>query len=82
MELENRYFVIKMSDIEGRDFYFAEKCDCMYRAGLVQIKKTTERLRAHRGAQPLEGIFIEKDWPEYEIVLKMLSDRVDSGAKP
>jgi hypothetical protein len=78
MELENRYFVIKLSDLDGRDFYFAEKCNCMYRRGLAQIKGTTERFRAHRGSPPLDCIVIEKDWPEYEAVLSMLSKRVDA----
>jgi hypothetical protein len=71
MILEKRYVVIKIKDIE--------KYVPGYKWKLMQemICEDIEKKRALEGKPPVECICIERDWPEYEPVLKMLSDRVD-----
>jgi len=71
MILERRYVVLKISDIER---YIPA-----YKWKLMQelICDDIEKKRKEEGRAPLECICIERDWPEYEPVLKMLSGRVD-----
>ena len=71
MELEDRYVVYKLKDLK-------EVHDGL-RVVLYMVDKFTAEARTARGANPnLQCLVIEKDWPEYETVLKMLSDRVDA----
>lgn len=67
MELQHRYIVFKVKDLEGKPIE-------------VEVRKLAEahasdRLRAKKG--PLIGIFIEYDWPEFGPVFRMLEQRVD-----
>lgn len=76
MELENRYIVIKRKDL--RD------ADGVGPAGTqTAIEKTIDSVannaRNKLRKKPLECIVIESDWPEYPVVMKMLSDRTQKG---
>ncbi len=75
--LEPRYVVLKIKDINR---YIPN-----YKWQLMQemICDVIEEKRAIDGRPPFECICIEKDWPEYEPTLKMLSERVDKeGCAP
>lgn len=71
MELEQRYIVLKEKDVK-------KYLDNNQKDDLVNIcaEIIVKREAVNRGR--LECIVIEKDWPEYETVLKLLSDRVDN----
>jgi len=71
MELEQRYVVLKEKDIK-KYLYNNQKDNLVDICGGINI----EREAAGRGT--LKCIVIEKDWPEYEVVLKLLSERVDN----
>lgn len=69
--LEDRYIVLKRSDIQAANFtqYFHDN-----------LKVCTDVLhnsRLSHGKQPLKCLVIESDWPEYEPVLQMLKDRAE-----
>jgi len=71
MNLEDRYLVIKLSDLkkvtlEPDAWYYFDK-----------VLKAVDETRKDRGAPALECVVVEKDWPEYEKVLATLSERVD-----
>lgn len=69
MQLENRYIVLKLKDVDSvpKDLQKA----------LTLIGEAVERARMERGAAFFDCLVIEKDWPEYEPALAMLSARVD-----
>lgn len=69
MELENRYIVLKTKDTRKLPERFQHMLD--------DVCYALNKERASRGAEPLESLVIEKDWPEYEPALAMLSARVD-----
>lgn len=71
MNLEDRYLVIKISDLKK----VALEPDAWYYFN--KVLEATDETRKTRGADPLECLVIEKDWPEYEKVLAILSERVD-----
>lgn len=64
-ELEDRYVVFKRSDIKGTNI---EK---RVEAELENYKK----LRKEKGKPPLEGGFLEEDWPEFRPAMTALLDR-------
>lgn len=74
--LENRYFVLERKDVEA---YLTLAEQMM----LVQFSDTIVQRRAERDNLPywstyeITCIVIEKDWPEYPIVLEMLRKRVE-----
>lgn len=73
MERENRYLVLKRKDIKRGLFpHYVET--------LFNIADMVAASRANRGAPPLKCVVVESDWPEYEPVWKMISDRVDGAA--
>jgi hypothetical protein len=75
MNLENRYFVVKRSDLNlGAIIEMAPA-----NASMRHLAEIAETNRSDRGALPLQCLVIEKDWPEYPVVLKMLADRVDAA---
>lgn len=69
MELEHRYIVFKVSDVD--------ELDTSYLNTLAHLEELVEEKRREAGKAPLFGLFIERDWPEYEPTLRMLSARVD-----
>ena len=74
MELEDRYLVIKRKDIAP-----ALTMDEMDHLDILCEKINLSRLQREKKL-PVESIVIEKDWPEYEPTLKLLSARVDGEA--
>lgn len=69
MELQHRYIVFKVKDLEGKPIESEVR-------KLAEIH-ASDRLRANKG--PLIGIFIEYDWPEFGPVFRMLEQRVDGA---
>jgi hypothetical protein len=71
MKLEQRYVVLKIKDIQR---YIPE-----YKWKLMRelICDDIEKKRREDGRPDFDCICIEKDWPEYEPTLKLLSERVD-----
>lgn len=77
MKLENRYIIIKQTDLEN-----------VSRAGLLKdseiknIKSLLDsifNIRLIEGKQPLECLVIESDWPEYEPVRSALIARINGN---
>jgi hypothetical protein len=71
MELENRYIVLKRSDIE-KYIYDDEK---------ITLSVICEKIndgRGDNGKAPIDALVIESDWPEYGNALESLAERVDS----
>lgn len=68
-ELEQRYIVLKISDLE------------LLKNGQIETVLNAVRLvdkaRKKAGKGKLEGLFIENDWPEYGPSLELLSRRVN-----
>ncbi|MGM8388902.1 hypothetical protein [Enterobacter hormaechei] len=72
---EDRYLVIKRADLEAAT---AAGLLSVGQIGILnKILCESSRIRSNRGARPLHGLFVESDWPEYDAVLKMISDRVE-----
>jgi len=70
---EDRYLVIKRSDIPHLPA--EEQRSLAYIAGLI------EENRLIRGKLPVECVVVEKDWPEYEVVFKMIEARVNGSTE-
>lgn len=68
-EREGRYMVVKLSKL-GKDF----NEDGMQRSDIIYRN-------AHFGKALVDCVVIEKDWPEYEIVWKMLEERMSKETK-
>lgn len=77
---DNRYIVMKLADVaagiaSGRITHNDQ----------FQISAAAELLdasRADHGKQPLTGVFVEADWPEYEIVWALIEARVNGNPQP
>ena len=79
MERENRYIVIKKSDIK-----YALYHGSLIGSDIDTLNCTLEVLnleRHRRGKADLKTVVVESDWPEYELVWKMIASRVDHGDK-
>lgn len=74
MERENRYLVLKLTDIE-------KHLDDHQKAKLEAIQFELEAGRSLDGKQPLECVVIESDWPEYEHTWQAIEHRVDNNPK-
>ncbi|ECJ3451796.1 hypothetical protein FQA35_18395 [Salmonella enterica] len=75
MEREDRYVVIKLSDIEeGLKLGHISPSTVIT---LEHIVTTVWYSLAQRGKEDLKTVVVEHDWPEYEEVWKMLENRVD-----
>ncbi|AXC40312.1 hypothetical protein HOT65_gp113 [Salmonella phage S133] len=75
MEREERYVVIKLSDIEK-----AIELGHITQSNFTTLEHILSKLwysRAQRGKEDLKTVVVEHDWPEYEEVWKMLENRVD-----
>ena len=66
---ENRYLVSKLSDLEAAlsPAQLEEACD---------LSTYADAYRLQRGALPLECVVVESDWPEYEVVWRLIEGRV------
>lgn len=79
MERENRYIVIKRSDLKS-----ALASNRISKTDMADLIELAERLRTQRfvdSKAELETVVVERDWPEYEMVWKMIASRVDHGDK-
>jgi len=65
---EQRYVVVKVKD--AKEFSDSDK------RKLFDVEKASQAIRIARGKNPLECVVVEHDWPEYEIVWRMLEDRM------
>lgn len=75
MEREERYVVIKLSDIEK-----ALELGHITQSNFTTLEHILSKLwysRAQRGKEDLKTVVVEHDWPEYEKVWEMLENRVD-----
>ena len=66
---EPRYIVLKKTDVDKLPIVWWDTL----RMCLIELG----RIRESEGKSPLEALVIEKDWPEYEPTLELLSKRVD-----
>lgn len=73
MELENRYLVIKRKHLELLTPEAKEELENIVTA--ISISRQPDIDTGADGE--IDCVVIEKDWPEFKPVLKMLSDRVD-----
>lgn len=69
MELEPRYMVLKMSDM---DKYLTE----MHKANVTEAICLINLCRKKDNKNPLGALVIEHDWPEYEPAKKLLEERI------
>lgn len=79
MERENRYIVIKRSDLKA-----ALASNRISKTDMADLIELAERVRTQRfvdSKAELETVVVERDWPEYELVWKMIASRVDHGDK-
>lgn len=70
MKREERYLVFKYTDLHDLDTY--------YQNNLADIISEVNGKRAARGKASINCVVIESDWPEYEVVWKLLEKRVDN----
>lgn len=84
MQREDRYIVIKKSDIESA--IQSEDLTKQEAWNLKIIARFVGHSRERRGKKPLQCVVVESDWPEYELVWNMIAARVDGSpgqqAKP
>lgn len=80
MEREDRYIVIKRSDLEAAQA--AGHVGHIEIAALNHVDVCADRMRFERNKSPLKCVVVESDWPEYEAVWKMIEARVDGTAAP
>lgn len=73
MKRENRYLVIKRSDIP-KYLNFSDQ------AVLGALASDISDKRNEDGRPPLECVVVESDWPEYEPTWAAIGVRVDAGA--
>lgn len=75
MDRENRYFVLKVSDISAAfeaGLISPETLD-----GLESAAHAVKQIRQQRGKDELSCVVVESDWPEHEVVWGMIEARVD-----
>lgn len=65
---ENRYIVLKKTDVHQLD---PDDCDALRR-----LVTKVERSRLESGKNYLACVVVESDWPEYELVWKMIEARM------
>jgi len=73
MEREDRYLVIKRTDLDAAlEHMRPEALDAFN-----EICTLAETLRRRRGKTPMECVVVEHDWPEYEATWAAIEKRVD-----
>ncbi|UIW11511.1 MAG: hypothetical protein [Enterobacter phage ENC7] len=70
MKREERYAVFKYADIDAA---LSDSDKLLLSAVVNKI----DRYRKEQGKEPIKGVVVEHDWPEYEQVWKMIEERVD-----
>lgn len=79
MEREERYLVIKLSDVAK-----ALELTHITQSNVTALEHIMSKLwfsRAQRGKEDLKTVVVEHDWPEYEKVWQMIEDRVNAKDK-
>lgn len=74
MKLENRYLVLKQSDLE-------KVLTSKQKNQLNKIASNVSSWRKKNNKPILDCLIIESDWPEHEWALHLLSKRVDNTKK-
>jgi hypothetical protein len=69
---EQRYYVAKVKDA-FHALSFKEH------ATLQQLLSKVDRYRTNAGKHSMAGVFVECDWPEHDVVWKMIEDRMVAG---
>lgn len=69
MKREERYEVLKYADIDAA---LSDSDKLLLSAVLSKI----ERYRKEQGKEPIRGVVVEHDWPEYEQVWTMIETRI------
>jgi len=74
-EREDRYLVLKRSDIQELNFN--------WQTVLERVADEIGAIRMERGKKEtvpgIQCVVVEKDWPEYEQVWEMIKKRVESS---
>lgn len=72
---EDRYITIKRSDLDD-----AVAKGYLNKHNLLMLTCFLDKYETYRHNQkvPLETVVVEKDWPEYEVVWKLIQARVDN----
>ena len=80
---EKRYIVIKIKDLVEQEqlarktLGFSEPLSYGHVPAMQKVYEGRERgLRKALGKPPLECVVVESDWPEYELVWKMIEARM------
>jgi len=71
MELENRYIVLKLTDVEQ----YLNGDETITLTALCEL---VDDGRRDNGKSSIDALVIESDWPEYGPALDALAERVDS----
>ncbi|HWV45055.1 MAG TPA: hypothetical protein VN039_03335 [Nitrospira sp.] len=74
MELDQRYVVLKIKDLDNAISHEDGQT-------LNALCKKCESYRKARGAAPLHGLFIERDWPEHGLAMTALENRIGGEEK-
>lgn len=72
---ERRYIVLKISDT--KKFLPEEDIE-----KIRQVESWLSFCREQEGRGPLEGVFVESDWPEYNLIWLMIEARVAGTENP
>lgn len=70
---EERYIVLKKTDLDNFDL------SGRLMKNLEEICDTVNYFRGLKG--PVECVVVEKDWPEYEVVWKLIEDRMNGNSR-
>lgn len=71
-ELEHRYAVFKFSDIEKLNIAEESK------SSVFEMLKLVSETFLEGGAPERNVLVLEQDWPEYQLALKALEERVSA----
>lgn len=72
---QQRYIVLKLEDVKA--FLSRDQ-----RESLEEIQETIDSYRKAAGKEQLEGIFINREWPEYESAANELHKRITAPGAP
>lgn len=80
MEREDRYIVIKRSDLKAAQA--AGDVSPIDVVALNYVEDSANRIRLERNKMPLKCVVVESDWPEYEHVWELIRMRVEKAQIP
>ncbi len=70
-----KYIVLKVDDVKS--FLTRDQ-----RESLEEIQETIDSCRKAAGKEQLEGVFINREWPEYESAANELHKRITAPGAP